>query len=45
MHPTRPASAPEIMYQMSMDDVMDAHRALDAYDEARATPPPAPEVR
>lgn len=31
-HPTRPASAPEIIYEMCMDDVMDAHRALDAIE-------------
>lgn len=33
-HPTHPASAPEVMYAMSMDDVIQCHMALDVLDDA-----------
>ncbi len=33
-HPTKLATAVEVMYQMCMDDVVDAHRVLDAIDAA-----------
>ena len=34
LHERRPASSTEIIYGMCMDDAIDAHRALDAFEAA-----------